>query len=163
MRLIIVLFVMEGSKMKPKGFLKPVIFSLVLALLFSACVTTGGNRGSLPRTNAPTERELRDNWNNYTVHRWGLKRATAKSTVVIVFQHKNDTKITFNRPMTVVTSAAEMENSFIMSNTWVRKIMGQNDKLFGYLVHRSHDNANVRIIDENTIELFYHYVPTTPR
>jgi alkyl hydroperoxide reductase subunit AhpF len=33
MRPIIVLFVMEGNKMKPKGFLKPVIFSLVLALL----------------------------------------------------------------------------------------------------------------------------------
>ncbi len=147
--------------MKLKGFLAPVIFALILALL-SACAT-GGNRGNLPRTNAPTENELRDSWKDYTVHRWGLMRGTAKSTVVIVFQLKNDTKIIFNRPMKVITSAAEMENRIIMSNTWVRKILGQNDKLFGYLVHRSHDNANVRIIDENTIELFYHYVPTSPR
>ena len=149
--------------MKPKGFLTASILTLMLTVLLSACVTTGGSRGSLPRTNTPTARELRENWTDYTVHRWGLKRATAKSTVVLVFQLKNDTKIIFNRPMQIITSAAEMENSIILSNTWVRKIMGQNDKLFGYLVHRSNDNANVRIIDENTIELFYHYVPTTPR
>jgi hypothetical protein len=148
--------------MKRKGYLTPVITAAVLALLFCACAT-GGNRGNLPRTNAPTENELRDNWKDYTVHRWGLKRGTAKSTVAIVFQIKNDTKIMFNRPMKVVSSTTEMENSIIMSNIWVRKILGQNDKLFGYLVHRANDNANVRIIDENTIELFYHYVPTSPR
>ena len=148
--------------MKINGFWAPVIVVLIIALLFSACVANG-NRGKLVRTNAPTEKELRDNWKDYTVHRWGLKRGTAKGTLVIVYQLKNDTKIIFNRPMQVITSAKEMENSIVMSNTWVRKILGQNERLFGYLVHRSHDNANVRIIDENTIELFYHYVPTSPR
>ncbi len=148
--------------MKPEGYLAPVILVLILALLFSACVANG-NRGKLVRTNAPTEKELQVNWNDYIVHRWGLKRATAKNTVAISYQLKNNTKIIFNRNWTAITSEEEMRNSIIMSNIWVRKILGQNDKLFGYLVHRSHDNANIRIIDQNTIELFYHYVPTSPR
>ncbi|MBW2409114.1 MAG: hypothetical protein JRF72_04910 [Deltaproteobacteria bacterium] len=148
--------------MGPKKFLAPVILVLIIALLFSACVATG-NRGKLVRTNAPTEKELQANWNDYIVHRWGLKRATAKNTVAISYQLKNDTRIIFNRTWTAITSEEQMKNSIIMSNIWVRKILGQNDKLFGYLVHRSNDNANVRIIDENTIELFYHYVPTSPR
>lgn len=148
--------------MKPEGYLAPVILVLILTLLFSACVAAD-NRGKLVRTNSPTEKELQANWNDYIVHRWGLKRATAKSTVAISYQLKNNTKIIFNRNWTAITSEEEMQNSIIMSNLWVRKILGQNDKLFGYLVHRSNDNANVRIIDENTIELFYHYVPTSPR
>ena len=148
--------------MERKGYLTLVIMAAVLALLFSACAA-GGDRRNLPRTNAPTERELRDNWKDYSVYRWGLRRPKTKNTVAMVFQQKNETKIIFNRPWKAVAGAEEMENSIIMSDTWVRKILGQNDKLFGYLVHRSHDNANIRIVDENTVELFYHYVTSTPR
>ena len=67
------------------------------------------------------------------------------------------------RQFKIDTSAQEMEQSQILSDRWVRKVIGQNDKLFGYMVHRSTDRASVRIIDENTIKLFYHFVPTSPR
>ena len=50
-----------------------------------------------------------------------------------------------------------MDKSKIMDSTWVKKILGQNDEMFGYLVHRYADTANVKIIDQNTVELFYHY------
>jgi hypothetical protein len=66
-------------------------------------------------------------------------------------------------PWIAVTSAEEMEQSQILSDRWVRKIIGQNDKLFGYMVHRARDQASVRIIDENTVKLFYHFVQTSPR
>jgi hypothetical protein len=33
--------------------------------------------------------------------------------------------------------------------------------MYGYLVHRSADRANVAIIDENTVRLYYHYIRTS--
>jgi len=147
--------------MERKRYQTLVIMALVSALCFWGCA--GGNRGQLPRTTAPTANELRNNWKDYSVHRWGLSRPAAHKTVVILYQLKNNTKIEFNRPWIAVTSAEEMEQNKILSDRWVRKIIGQNDKLFGYLVHRARDQASVRIIDENTVKLFYHFVQTSPR
>ena len=147
--------------MKNKRYQTLVAIILTSALLFWGCA--GGNHGSLPRTTAPTAGELRENWQDYNIHRWGRSRPAAHKTLVILYQLKNDTSIEFSRPWVTVTTAAEMEQSQILSDIWVRKILGQNDKVFGYMVHRSTDRASVRIIDENTIKLFYHFVPTSPR
>jgi hypothetical protein len=147
--------------MRRKIYQALLITTLVSALCFSGCA--GGNRGQLPRTTTPTATELRDNWTEYSVHRWGRSRPAAHKTLVILYKLKNDTSIEFSMPWVAVTSAEEMEQSQILSDIWVRKILGQNDKLFGYMVHRSTDRASVRIIDENTIKLFYHFVPTSPR
>jgi hypothetical protein len=127
--------------MKSKRYQILVIIVLVSAFCFSGCA--GGNRGKLPRTTTPTAQELRDNWTEYSVHRWGRSRPAAHKTLVILYQLKNNTKIEFNRPWAAVTSA--------------------EDKLFGYMVHRARDQASVRIIDENTVKLFYHFVQTSPR
>jgi len=54
-----------------------------------------------------------------------------------------------------------MAESDIMDSTWLKEIIGNNDEKFGYLVNRSADHANVKIIDENTVQLYYHYVATS--
>ncbi|WP_297766490.1 hypothetical protein [uncultured Muriicola sp.] len=50
-----------------------------------------------------------------------------------------------------------------MDSTWVKEIIGNNGEMLGYLVHRYEDLANVKIIDENTVQLYYHHVVTTGR
>ena len=54
-----------------------------------------------------------------------------------------------------------MAKSKILDSTWVKEILGQNDELYGYLVHRYRDMAYVGILDENTVELSYTYVRTS--
>lgn len=56
-----------------------------------------------------------------------------------------------------------MAKSKIMSSTWVKEIIGNNDEIFGYLVQRSKGHANVKIIDENSVQLYYHHVRTSGR
>ena len=54
-----------------------------------------------------------------------------------------------------------MTKSKILDPTWVREIGGNNDERLGYLVHRYADVANVKIIDQNTVQLYYTYIRTS--
>jgi hypothetical protein len=54
-----------------------------------------------------------------------------------------------------------MAKSKILSSTWVKEILGQNDELYGYLVHRSADYVYLGILDANTVELKYTYHATS--
>ena len=126
------------------------VFALIMASL-SGCA--GGSRGKLVRITAPSESELRQSWQDYTVY--------YRSSIALVYKIKNDKKIIGDKRWVEVTSADMMDKSTIRDTTWVKKILGQNDEMFGYLVHRSADRANIKIIDENTVELFYHYVRTS--
>jgi hypothetical protein len=60
-----------------------------------------------------------------------------------------------------VTSNNMMNDTEIVQTAWVKEIIGQNDKMFGYLVHRTHDNVYAGILDANTIKLSYFYVRTS--
>jgi hypothetical protein len=60
-----------------------------------------------------------------------------------------------------VTSNNMMNDTEIVQTAWVKEIIGQNDKMFGYLVHRAHDNVYAGILDANTIKLSYFYVHTS--
>ena len=51
--------------------------------------------------------------------------------------------------------------SEIVGSTWVKEIIGNNDEMFGHLVHRYPDTAYVKIIDENTVKFSYFYVQTS--
>jgi hypothetical protein len=46
----------------------------------------------------------------------------------------------------------------IFDTTISVEILGHNEELYGYLIYRSADRANVKIIDEPTIKPNYHYV-----
>jgi hypothetical protein len=130
-----------------------IINCLLLALLFlglAACA--GTNRGKLNRVQSPTEGELRQNWKDYIIY----YRGTA-----LVYKNKDDKEIILGSRWEQVTTDEMMQKSKILDQTWVREILGQNDVMFGYLVHRAADIANVKIVDETTIELFYQYVRTS--
>ena len=56
-----------------------------------------------------------------------------------------------------LTTEDEMAKYKIVHLTKSLEILGHNKELYGYLVQRADDLVNVRIIDEQTVKLFYHY------
>ena len=126
-----------------------VIASLIFALIIGCA---GGTRGKLKRVQKPTENELKQDWQNYTVY--------YRHNLAFVYKMKNGQKIIMDKRWVKVSSEDMMAKSEILDTTWVKEIIGNNDKMFGYLVHRSDDRTNIKIIDENTVQLYYHYVNT---
>jgi hypothetical protein len=143
---------MEGTMIKPTINLSCLFIALIVFSLFGCA---GGNRGTLKSVQNPTENELRQDWKKYTVY---YRRALA-----LVFKIKDDREIILDNAWMKVSSEDMMAKSEIKGSTWVKQIIGNNDEIFGYLVHLSTDLANVKIIDENTVQLYYHYVRTTGR
>lgn len=133
--------------MKYKRLFALAVTGLMVAYGLFGCVSP--NRGKLQRTTEPSAKELRDNWKDYQV----FCRGTA-----FVYKIKNDRKIILDRRWIEVTTEEMMSKCQFWDSTWTRKILTQNDELYGYLVHRSADTANLKIVDSNTIQLFYHYV-----
>ena len=127
----------------------------IVLIVFSLFGCAAGNRGTLKRVQTPTENELRQDWKEYTVY--------YRRSVALVFKIKDDRKIILDNSWIKVSSEDMMTKSKIVSSTWVKQIIGNNDEMFGYLVHLSTDLANAKIIDENTVQLYYHYVRTTGR
>ena len=125
--------------------------SLVLIIFLSA-MGCAANRGSLKRVQKPSANELRQEWKEYTVY--------YRPGIALVYQIKNDQKIILGKRWVKVSSENMMAKSKIFDLAWVREIIGNEDEMFGYLVHRYHDTANVKIIDQKTVQLYYHYVVT---
>lgn len=113
----------------------------------------GGPRGELPLVQNPTKSELRNDWLDYEVF--------FRGNIAFVYKLKDEKKIILDDRWVKIATADRMAKSQIWDMTWVRKIIGQNDQMFGYLVQRTADNANVKIINENTVQLYYHYVRTS--
>jgi hypothetical protein len=127
---------------------------IVLAI-FSLIGCAGGPRGKLKRVQQPTEAGLRQDWQNYTVY--------YRRNLAFIYKIKNDHKIILDNRWVEVSSEDMMAKSKILVSTWVKEILGQNDELYGYLVHRSADMTYVGILDENTVELKYTYRRTSGR
>ncbi len=125
-------------------------FALIMLSIFGCA---GDPQGTMPRIESPTESELKQDWKNYTVY--------FRRNIAFVYKLKDDRKIILDKRWEAVTTDSMMAKSKISSSTWVKKILDQNDGMYGYLVHRSADRANVAIIDGNTVQLYYHYVRTS--
>ncbi|UCF94991.1 MAG: hypothetical protein JSW39_12840 [Desulfobacterales bacterium] len=126
---------------------------LVLVLIiFGLGGCADGNRGKLKRLHYNKENELRQNWQDYTVYYRGS---------ALLYKFKDDRKIELDRRWVQVTSAAMMAESRIDESTWTQEIRGQNAALYGYLVQRAADVANVKIIDPKTVKLYYQYIRTS--
>ena len=124
------------------------IFGVYLSIGVLSCV--GGNRGKLTGTQSPTQSELMQNWDDYTVF---YRRNRA-----LIFKFEDDKKIVLDKQWVEITTGEMLAASQNRNYNSVRKIIGQNDQIFGYLVHSSLDTANVRIVNADTIELLYfHY------
>ena len=127
----------------------------IVLVIFSLIGCAGGNRGILKRVQKPTENGLRQDWKDYTVY--------YRRNLAFVYKIKNDRKIILDNSWVKILSEDMMAKSKILDSTWVKEIIGNNDEIFGYLVHRSADLANVKIIDENSVRLYYIYVRTSGR
>jgi hypothetical protein len=56
-----------------------------------------------------------------------------------------------------VASEDEVTDNTVFYLTDVRKILDQNDELYGYIVYSYRDSAFIKIIDANTVELIYNH------
>jgi hypothetical protein len=127
----------------------------IILVIFSLIGCAGGPRGKLKRVQQPTEDGLKQDWQNYTVY--------YRRNLAFIYKIKNDHKIILDNRWVEVSSEDMMAKSKILVSTWVKEILGQNDELYGYLVHRSADMTYVGILDENTVELKYTYRRTSGR
>ena len=110
-----------------------------------------------------TQQKLIDNWSDYII--W-------LRTTVVVFDPKND-----DRKILVGSNWGTVKNQeawtqIVKANTtgqgnvspvWanyamtrVREIRSpDNQQLFGYIIHQQRDLVSARVVDENTMQLFY--------
>jgi len=130
-------------------FFRCLLVALIILSIFSCA---GGPQGKMPRIESPTESELKQDWANYTVY--------FRHKIAFIYRLKDNRKIILDNNWVPVSTSEMMAKSKILDSTWVRKILGPNGEMYGYLVHRSADRANVAIIDGSTLQLYYHYVAT---
>ena len=122
---------------------------LIVLVVFSFLGCASGPRGELRRVEDPTEDGLRQKWNEYTVY--------YRPNLALIYKIKNDSKIELDGSWIEVTSDNMMKNTRILSSTWVNEIIGENEKMFGYLVYSEEDNVYAGIVDANTVKLSYYY------
>ena len=133
------------------------IIALALAFGISAC--GGGSRTNLKRLKTNKEGELRQSWKNYTVYKRNRPSSSfQRGFVAFVYKLKNDKKILLDSQWKEVTNDEMKAKAKIFDTTISAEILGHNEELYGYLIYRSADRANVKIIDEQTVKLNYHYV-----
>ena len=141
--------------MKKYGFLILVIMALALTFGIAACA--GGNRANLKRLKYNKELEMRQNWNNYTVYKRPRPTSFQRGDVAYVYKLKNEKIILLDKRWIEVTTEEEKAKTKIWEAVISAEILGHNEELYGYLIYRSRDRVNVKIIDEQTVQLFYHY------
>ena len=136
---------------------KKLSYLLIAFVIIAFYGCASGPWGELEIVEDPTEEGLRKNWNEYTVYYLRY--------LALAYKIKDDQKIILSDSWIEITSEgkmAEAENEITVS-TWVKEILGSNQQMFGYLVHRDHDLPNVKIIDQNTVQLYYNRVATSGR
>ncbi|CAB1084770.1 hypothetical protein D1AOALGA4SA_12280 [Olavius algarvensis Delta 1 endosymbiont] len=62
-----------------------------------------------------------------------------------------------DRRWVAVKTQEEKDKTKILEAVISAEILGHNEELYGYLIYRSADRPNVKIIDEQTVQIFYHY------
>jgi hypothetical protein len=110
-----------------------------------------------------TQQKLIDNWSAYDI--W-FKSA------VIVFEPKNDDKKILVSGTWGTVNDQETWNGIVKENTtshgnisplWasysmtrVREIWSPDNQLYGYIIHQQPDSVSAKVVDENTMRLYYH-------
>ena len=139
----------------------------IVILIFALIMGCSGNYAKIKTQSASesniTRQELIDNWSDYTI--W-------LRTTVVVFDPKNDNRKilvggnwgtvkdqeTWTQIVTANTTA-HGNISPVWANyemTRVREIRSpDNQQLFGYIIHQQRDLVSARVVDENTMQLFY--------
>jgi hypothetical protein len=96
-----------------------------------------------------TSTQLRQNWNDYIVY--------YRPNAGILYKIKNNRNIELPGKWVEVASEDEVTDNTVFYLTDVRKILDQNDELYGYIVYSYRDSAFIKIINANTVELIYNH------
>ncbi len=138
---------------------------ILICMVIIGCAT--GNYAKIKTQTASeskvTQQHLIDSWSDYTI--W------LRSTVV-VFDPKNDNREILVGSRWGTVNDQQTWDQIVNTNTtaqgtvspmWAdyhmtrfREIRSpDNQKLFGYIIHQQHDLVSARVVDENTVRLFY--------
>ena len=135
-------------------------------LIFIFIVGCSGKAGKIKTQSESdskaTQQELIDNWSDYSI--W-LKSAA------VVFDPKNDDRIILVSSHWGTVKDQESWTEIVEANTtsdgkisplWadysmtrVREIRGPDNQLYGFIIHQQQDTVNVRLVEENTLRLWY--------
>lgn len=102
---------------------------------------------SLESAELLTSSALRQNWNSYVVY--------YRPNTALMYKVKNDTRIELSDKWVEVAREDMVGDSTVFYLNDVRKILGQNGELYGYIVYSYNDNAFIKIIDAKTVKLIY--------
>ena len=116
-------------------------------LVFSFLSCAEWKYRSLESAELLTSSALRQNWNSYVVY--------YRPNTALMYKVKNDTRIELSDKWVEVAREDMVEDSTVFYLNDVRKILGQNGELFGYIVYSYNDNAFIKIIDAKTVKLIY--------
>ena len=141
-----------------KKYLISIIFNLIIIFSFSACSEVRSNRANLKRIKYNKEWEMRQNWNDYTVYAIGRPSMSfQRGVAAFLYEMKDDKTTIIDRRWIRIETEEQKANTKILESVTSAEIRGYNGELYGYLIYRRADQPNVRIIDESTVQLFYHY------
>ena len=138
------------------NLLTPTLRWIYLALLFFNFIgCSEWKYRRLESAELITSTQLRQNWNDYNVY--------YRPNAAILYKIRNDRKIKLPRKWVEVAREDMVTDNTVFYLTDVRKILGQDDGLYGYIVYSYRDSAFIKIIDANTVELiFNHQVQGAP-
>ena len=141
-----------------KKYLIPIIVTLIVIFGLSACSEVRTSRANLKRIKYNKEWEMRQNWNDYTVYAIGRPADSFQRGVAAFLYELNDDKtVIIDRRWVPIESEEQKAKTKILESVLSAEIRGYNGELYGYIIYRRADLPNVRIIDESTVQLFYHY------
>lgn len=146
--------------MKILKYFCPVLITLIFIIGCS------GKAGKIKTQSASdskiTQQKLIDNWSDYTI--W-LRSAA------VVFDPKNDDRTILVNSHWGTVKDQESWTEIVKANTttdgkvspvWanysmtrVREIWGPDNQLYGFMIHQQGDLVNARLVEENTLRLWY--------
>ena len=132
-----------------KGFNPTIRWIYLAGLVFSLLGCSEWKYRRLESAGVITSTQLRQNWNDYIVYH--------RPYAGILYKIKNDGKIQVPGKWVEVAREEMVTDKTVFYLTDVRKIMGQNDELYGYIVYSYRDSAFIKIIDANTVKLIFNH------
>jgi hypothetical protein len=89
-----------------------------------------------------TSTHLRENWND---------------NAGLIYKIRNDKNIQLSGKWIVVEHQERLTDSTVLYLTDVRKILGEDNSLYGYIVLPPRDSAFAKTINANTVEIIYNH------
>jgi hypothetical protein len=136
---------------------------LIVALIMGCSGTYANIKNQSKDESKVTQKKLIDNWSDYDI--WFM-------SAVIVFDPKNDDKkilvgsnwgtVKDQETWTGIVKANTTSKGNISpmwasySMTGVREIWSPDNQLYGYIMHQQRDLVSAKVVDENTMRLYYH-------